>query len=617
MIPRCRIGFNAAAVTHRSLVATPKPTSSCLPSALLRGHTSTPGTPSQPRPQSYFRAHFRTLGISKHTSVLGITNKVELERTASKEDPEPHRSSSSGLVLAALLLGITALLYNNLSSGNSGQQTHSDLDEILITIDNMPEIPPGRPGNLTPEQDELLRKLWSRLFEVCGVIQAETPARVAETPTADADADSGKKKSRMGLFSRRKTDASTTNGAAQEGDSEDKYGQNKIFQETLANMPPDEIRKTIWSMVKFDHPDALVLRFLRARKWDVEKALIMLVSSMYWRCKEVKVDDNIMSRGEGGMAQDEKEAPEGSDEQKMGKGFMAQLRMGKSIAHGEDKLGRPVVYVKVRLHRAADQTPESIERYTIFLIETARALIKPPIDTATLIFDMTDFSMANMDYSPVKFMIKCFEANYPESLGAVLVHKAPWVFQGIWRIIRGWLDPVVAAKVTFTNDINALQEYVSLDKVPVEMEGKEQWEYKYTEPIPGENDRMKDTATRDRLLAERSKLYSAFEEATLKMMRNPTDQAVRKERSELASTLRSQYWQLDPYIRARSWYDRTGVLCENGTVNYYPPKDFKYIVNGGGKQKQEDNAIKKVDSAHEKSSLQDSAPPAVTLNGTA
>jgi hypothetical protein len=27
-------------------------------------------------------------------------------------------------------------------------------------------------------------------------------------------------------------------------------------------------------------------------------------------------------------------------------------------------------------------------------------------------------------------MIKCFEANYPECLGAVLVHKAPWIFQG-------------------------------------------------------------------------------------------------------------------------------------------------------------------------------------------
>jgi len=37
---------------------------------------------------------------------------------------------------------------------------------------------------------------------------------------------------------------------------------------------------------------------------------------------------------------------------------------------------------------------------------------------------------ALQDYTPVKFMIKCFEANYPESLGAVLVYKAPWIFQG-------------------------------------------------------------------------------------------------------------------------------------------------------------------------------------------
>lgn len=27
-------------------------------------------------------------------------------------------------------------------------------------------------------------------------------------------------------------------------------------------------------------------------------------------------------------------------------------------------------------------------------------------------------------------MIKVFEANYPESLGVVLVHKSPWIFQG-------------------------------------------------------------------------------------------------------------------------------------------------------------------------------------------
>ena len=39
------------------------------------------------------------------------------------------------------------------------------------------------------------------------------------------------------------------------------------------------------------------------------------------------------------------------------------------------------------------------------------------------------------DYTPLKFIIKCFEANYPESLASVLVHNAPWVFQGKWRAV--------------------------------------------------------------------------------------------------------------------------------------------------------------------------------------
>jgi hypothetical protein len=37
---------------------------------------------------------------------------------------------------------------------------------------------------------------------------------------------------------------------------------------------------------------------------------------------------------------------------------------------------------------------------------------------------------ARQEYAPVKFIIKCFEANYPESLGLLLIHNAPWVFSG-------------------------------------------------------------------------------------------------------------------------------------------------------------------------------------------
>lgn len=79
--------------------------------------------------------------------------------------------------------------------------------------------------------------------------------------------------------------------------------------------------------------------------------------------------------------------------------------------------------------------------------------------------------MANMDYAPVKFMIKCFEANYPESLGTVLVYRAPWLFNTIWAIIRGWLDPVVAGKVHFCRNVEELEAFVPKSQIPTECGG--------------------------------------------------------------------------------------------------------------------------------------------------
>lgn len=40
------------------------------------------------------------------------------------------------------------------------------------------------------------------------------------------------------------------------------------------------------------------------------------------------------------------------------------------------------------------------------------------------------------EYPPVKFIIRCFEANYPECLGVLLIHNAPWIFSGSWFSCR-------------------------------------------------------------------------------------------------------------------------------------------------------------------------------------
>jgi len=227
----------------------------------------------------------------------------------------------------------------------------------------------------------------------------------------------------------------------------------------------------------------------------------------------------------------------------------------------------------VRLHRQGEHLERALERNTVYLIETARLLLKPPVDTATIIFDMTGFSMANMDYTPVRFMVKCFEANYPESLGAILVYKAPWIFQGIWKVIRGWLDPVVASKVHFLNTSKEMSEFVDLDKLPKEVDGNADWEYRYVEPVEGENSKMSDTATRDRLLGAREELVKEYEQATLEWLNGSDAEkaaAVEERRNAIAAKLRDDYWNLDPYLRARSLFDRIGMIQPGGRIEFYP-----------------------------------------------
>jgi hypothetical protein len=97
--------------------------------------------------------------------------------------------------------------------------------------------------------------------------------------------------------------------------------------------------------------------------------------------------------------------------------------------------------------------------------------------------------------------------------------------------------------------------------------------------VPGENDRLKDTETRDSLLAARALVVKEYETATLEWIHGTEDTAaVMTKRSEIARRLKEDYWNLDPYLRARSFYDRVGMINPGGKVQFYPVKDEKVEV---------------------------------------
>jgi hypothetical protein len=133
---------------------------------------------------------------------------------------------------------------------------------------------------------------------------------------------------------------------------------------------------------------------------------------------------------------------------------------------------------------------------------------------------------------------------------------------------------VVAAKVNFTRSLEDLEEFIPRDRISKELGGNEDWSYSYVEPSPDENSRMSDEAAQHTLLADREEIIKEFETITMKWISPSTGIAEKADilakRNGLAEQLRENYWQLDPYIRARTIYDRIGVLNDGGEIKFYP-----------------------------------------------
>jgi hypothetical protein len=324
--------------------------------------------------------------------------------------------------------------------------------------------------------------------------------------------------------------------------------------EGIASMPPAEVHRCFVSRIRNDLMDNFLLRYARARNFNTLATLEMLHNTASWRTK-FGVDKWFL----------EGDAP--SYLNKTNGGFLKNFLTEKSWIRGHDYEDNPIFWFQARKHFGSDYSVFDVQRYAVVMIEWCALYLQDvhkSRDTFTIVFDLTGFTLKNADYTSIKFLAEILESDYPETLGKILVHNAPWIFSTVWNIIKHWIHPVIAAKIYFTKNYYDLLEFIDSDSIPDYLGGTDISEHSY--PVPGPNDgrppKRKDANYR-RLRKTRDNLIMRFIDCTRKWVESTNSEISAlylEEKIALNVELSNNYLELDPYIRVRGVYDRNHTL---------------------------------------------------------
>lgn len=210
----------------------------------------------------------------------------------------------------------------------------------------------------------------------------------------------------------------------------------------------------------FDEHD--ILRFARARKFDLPKMQIMFQNFATWR-QDQGVDDIITSYDYSERAAVQEVYPHGY--------------------HGIDNLGRPIYIERFGILSVPAlfqvTTEERIVRHYVQEYEilmklrfaACTAVKGEPITQGLTIMDMTGGSVTSANsqsYGLCKLAAQVGSDYYPEIMGNLFVVNAPMLFSGIWAVVKGFLDEKTRGKIKIvgSNFLPTLEQYIPKSNIP-------------------------------------------------------------------------------------------------------------------------------------------------------
>ena len=224
--------------------------------------------------------------------------------------------------------------------------------------------------------------------------------------------------------------------------------------------------------IPFEPDDCCLLRFLRARKFDLEKSKEMWDGHQVWR-QESQVNA----------------ATEMSDKELTGLELSELCELLPTGYKGQDRWGRPIMIKTFghcnlkKLLRKVDGNSASIVLWEARNSELLKSVYayhsyqnKRHIENFFGITDLEGFGFSQITdevWKMLRLSNHVTSNNFPESLGALFVINAPWYFRGVWTVLKTFVDARTISKFTILGSDyqKTLHKHVEPSNLPVDYGG--------------------------------------------------------------------------------------------------------------------------------------------------
>jgi len=226
----------------------------------------------------------------------------------------------------------------------------------------------------------------------------------------------------------------------------------------------------VWSTLSMD----LKLNIIRGNAHEKERLKVTSGSARMisaWRSK-YKVDTEMLTSGP---------LP----------GFQSYINAWPTRVAGIDAFGHPILYDRFSLvdtHKMLSLDEDEFYRFRTqalesltFLKQEISSTIGARVSKHVYILDLAGLDVTKHFSSTMQKkmrpVMKMSADMYPETLWTVWLINAPAAFRFVWAVVRGWLDPVIRAKVRMFGSVKAKWQAamaecgVPLSALPVEFGG--------------------------------------------------------------------------------------------------------------------------------------------------